>query len=79
MTSFVNEMEAWYNQILNTDKFIPGVWGAFPPSWTLEEFPNWFEFRGGQESVNNPNATDATGDAYQGAEFAGARIVPIDV
>ena len=78
-TSFVNRMNLWYFTVLDISNFAAGVWGAFPPADTLVEFNSWFEYRGGQGAVNNPDETDATGDAYRGVETLGARLVPVDV
>jgi hypothetical protein len=78
--SFVDEFDDWYSNVLvpNTN-MIPGVWGALQPNMTLTAYTNWYEFKGGSDAYNRPESTDPTGDSYAGAEFIGARLMPIDV
>lgn len=78
---FIDEFSNWYDNVLDKSAMIPGVWGAFRPSDTVEVFESWYEFRGGDDCAGVPNfpCTDVTGDAYEFVEFLGARLMPIDV
>jgi hypothetical protein len=78
--SFINDFDDWYNNVLvpNTN-FIHLVWGAFPPSETAVEMSSWYEMKGGASAYNDPDQTDATGDAYAGAEFIAAQLMPLQV
>eukprot|EP00961_Rhodomonas_salina_P042789 575268-Rhodomonas_salina.2 len=58
---------------------IPGVWGALAPQDTITVYDSWYAYKGGVAAANNPQATDATGDAYAGVSYAiNARLWPYD-
>jgi hypothetical protein len=81
--SFVNEFDCWCTNVLIPNTNVQaGVWGALSPSTmtsTAHPPPNWYEFKGGSDACNRPEATDPTGDACKGAEFIGTRLTLIDV
>jgi hypothetical protein len=79
-TSFINDFDDWYNNVLIPGtSFVPGVWGALPPSTTTEVKSSWYEYKGGASAYSDPDQTDPTGDAYNGAEYIGARLMPLQV
>ncbi|CAJ1939514.1 unnamed protein product [Cylindrotheca closterium] len=75
--AYLDAFDLWYNdELLPISQFIEGRYGALPPSLVTEEVPDWYTYKGGADAYNNPNATDATGDAYAGVEYIAARLVP---
>mmetsp|Transcript_18542 Transcript_18542/g.21403 ORF Transcript_18542/g.21403 Transcript_18542/m.21403 type:complete len:684 (-) Transcript_18542:29-2080(-) len=74
--SFLGTFQFWYNNVLDTSKMVPGVWGSI---LYTETYNSWYEYRGGADAANNPDATDATGDAYDFIPDLHARLMPIDV
>jgi FAD/FMN-containing dehydrogenase len=79
-TAFLNDFEQWYiNDLLPVSGFsFETQFGALPPSNVTETFTSWYEYKGGAEAYNNPDLTDATGEAYEGAEFIAGRLIPIE-
>jgi hypothetical protein len=78
--SFINDFDDWYsNTLIPNTNFIPGAWGAFPPSSSVEVKSSWYESKGGASAYSDPDQTDATGDAYNGVEFIAARLMPLQM
>jgi hypothetical protein len=50
-------------------------WGAYLPSSQAVEYPNWYEFKGGSDAYNNPDATDPIGLAYNVSPLA-TQLIP---
>jgi hypothetical protein len=79
-TSFINEFDDWYNNVLIPGtNFVPDVWGAFPPSTTTEVKSSWYEMKGGVSAYSDPDQTAATGDAYNGVDYFGAQLMSLQV
>lgn len=78
-STFIDTMQDWYDTVLDRSEMIPGVWGALAPQDTITVYDSWYAYKGGVAAANNPQATDATGDAYAGVSYAiNARLWPYD-
>lgn len=44
------------------------MFGAICPAETTSVVENWYDYKGDANAYNNPEATDATGDSYEGVE-----------
>jgi len=75
--AFLDEFQEWYfNELLPISNFVENQYGALPPLSVTTEQDSWYAYKGGADGYNNPDATDATGDSYEGVEFINARLVP---
>lgn len=75
--AYLESFDLWYyEELLPVAQFVQDRYGALPPSFVSQVFPDWYTYKGGAEAYNNPDFTDATGDAYNGAEYIAARLVP---
>lgn len=78
--AYLDAFDLWYNsELLPNAQFVPGLYGAVAPSNASETVPDWYTYKGGAAAYNNPDLTDATGDAYNGVEYISARLVPTSI
>ena len=73
--TFLDQWDYWYNNTLDKSQMQVGLWGAVLPSLQVTTYASWYEFKGGADAYNNPNATDPTGTVYDIAVMA-ARLAP---
>mmetsp|Transcript_2860 Transcript_2860/g.6726 ORF Transcript_2860/g.6726 Transcript_2860/m.6726 type:complete len:621 (-) Transcript_2860:68-1930(-) len=75
--AYLDAFDLWYySELLPISQFIPDLYGALPPSVVTGPVADWYTYKGGADAYNNPDATDPTGDSYDGAEYIAARLIP---
>jgi hypothetical protein len=72
-STFLDDWNEWYRLLDKTD-WVTNVFGALPPQSKV--YNSWYNYKGGDNAVANPDATDTTGDAYKGAAAIAARLMP---